>query len=214
VISMEYPGYSLYIGEPSADTILRDAEIVYDYLHLEAGVAQENILLFGRSIGSGPATYLAARRNPGALILMSAYTSIRAVVRDYFGKLAQYLVAERFNNLEEIQNVKCPVLLLHGAADKLITKEHAISLFRACKKTACKLKLSDTMTHNEYDIDEDVINPIKDFFKDYNIKVEGEDFFYEFPDEFYLTPECLKGKKNKRPLISKLFDKLIEMNDV
>jgi fermentation-respiration switch protein FrsA (DUF1100 family) len=210
---MEYPGYSIYVGEPNADQILRDAEIVYDFLYLEAGIPQENIMLFGRSIGSGPATHLAAKKDPSALILMSAYTSIRAVVRDYFGKIAQYLIAERFNNLEHIENVKCPVLLLHGASDKLITKEHAVSLFRACKKTSCKLKLSETMTHNEYDIDDDIIGPILDFFKDHNIKIE-EDIFYEFPEEFYDKPECLRGKKNTRPLISKLFDKLIEMNDV
>jgi hypothetical protein len=46
---------------------------------------ERDVLLFGRSMGSGPATYLASKYSPGALILMSPYTSIRNVVRSKVG---------------------------------------------------------------------------------------------------------------------------------
>ena len=45
----------------------------------------KDIFIFGRSMGSGPATELAALKDPGALLLMSAYTSIRNVVRHIAG---------------------------------------------------------------------------------------------------------------------------------
>jgi pimeloyl-ACP methyl ester carboxylesterase len=70
VLAVEYPGYGIYEGETSAETIIEDAEIVFDFLTQELGIKSENIFVFGRSIGSGPATHLAANRNPGMLILI------------------------------------------------------------------------------------------------------------------------------------------------
>ena len=78
---MEYPGYGPYKGSARADRIERDSQIVYDFL-MEKGVQQNNILVMGRSIGTGPATYLASRNKIGVLILMSAYTSIKRAAAD------------------------------------------------------------------------------------------------------------------------------------
>ena len=75
-------------------------------------------LVFGRSIGSGPATYLASAKPIGMLILMSAYTSIRNIVKDYVGFLG-LLVKERFPNIARIAYVKCPILFIHGMRDRL-----------------------------------------------------------------------------------------------
>lgn len=60
-----------------------------------------NIFLFGRSIGSGPSTHLAAVRKPGLLVLMSPFTSIRDAARSICGN-ACVLLAERFQNIEKI----------------------------------------------------------------------------------------------------------------
>lgn len=78
----------MYVGAPSDNQILADAEAVFDYLTLKLKHSPKNIIIFGRSIGSGPASWLASRKNIGALVLMSAFTSIRAVVRDLAGKWA------------------------------------------------------------------------------------------------------------------------------
>jgi abhydrolase domain-containing protein 17 len=86
---------------------------------------REDIIIIGRSIGSGPATKLAANNNPSALILISAYTSIHSLVEHLIGKWAQFLVADRFKNLEYIKKVNCKVLFLHGKKDKLIPYEHS-----------------------------------------------------------------------------------------
>ena len=65
-------------------------------------------------MGSGPATELAARKNPGALLLMSAYTSIRGVVESIAGQIGKFLIAERFRNLDHMSRVTCPTFLVHG----------------------------------------------------------------------------------------------------
>jgi len=82
VLAMEYPGYGIYNGKPSANKILRDANKVYKYLTKVQKIPESSIILFGRSIGSGPAAYLAAKFNPCALLLMSSFKSIKDIVRD------------------------------------------------------------------------------------------------------------------------------------
>jgi len=62
------------------ENVLDDAVYVYDYLNKVIGIDQKNLIIFGRSIGSGPATHLASVRNPACMLLMSAFKSIRAVV--------------------------------------------------------------------------------------------------------------------------------------
>jgi hypothetical protein len=87
---------------------------VYDYLVNNLKIKEKNILIFGRSIGSGPATHLAANRNPGILILMSPFTSLRNVVSNIAGKFLSYAIKERFKNIDLMEKVKCPTFIIHG----------------------------------------------------------------------------------------------------
>ena len=128
----------------------------------EVQIPSENIILFGRSIGSGPATYLAGNRNPGLLILMSPYTSIKDVVKHVAGKWATYLIAERFRNIDEITKAKCPCFFIHGDKDRLIPVSHSKDLYANCKSLAA-MNLSQEMTHNDYSLHNDVIKPLKKF---------------------------------------------------
>ena len=76
-------------------------------------------------MGSGPATLLAGMCNPYALILMSAYTTIKAVAQNMVGNVLGYLVANHFNNSEKITKVHCPTLFIHGKSDPLIPYTHS-----------------------------------------------------------------------------------------
>jgi hypothetical protein len=77
VLAVEYPGYGLYKNmEPDEEIMKEDSLIVYDYLITVVGVREEDIILLGRSMGSGPSTFISSVRNPYALVLMSGYTSI------------------------------------------------------------------------------------------------------------------------------------------
>ena len=77
VLAVEYPGYGLYKNvKPDEEKMKEDALIVYDYLTTVVGLSESNIIVFGRSMGSGPSSYVANVRKPFFLILMSAYTSI------------------------------------------------------------------------------------------------------------------------------------------
>ena len=62
IIAIEYPGYGIYRDESTSDNMIEeDAIRVYDYLTEDFGIQEKDILLFGRSLGSGPASFLAAK---------------------------------------------------------------------------------------------------------------------------------------------------------
>jgi len=93
---MEYPGYSVYYKEKSATTIEEDSVILFDYFVNIIGVNPKDIVICGRSIGSGPTCYLAANRKPGAVILIAPFTSMKETVKNLIG-MFNILVADRYN---------------------------------------------------------------------------------------------------------------------
>ena len=90
VLGVEYPAYGVYEDPEgtSEEKILSDAELVYNFVQDAAKVREKDILVMGRSLGSGPSTHLAAKYNPRALVLMSPYTSIKCVATDKVGFIA------------------------------------------------------------------------------------------------------------------------------
>jgi len=82
VLAMEYPGYGVYHGDPTPRQIALDAQNLYDYLTIVQGIPESSIILFGRSIGSGPASLVASQKNPASLLLMSPFKSIRDIVKE------------------------------------------------------------------------------------------------------------------------------------
>ena len=96
---MEYPGYGVYTEEGgcSDSKIKEDADYMYQYVKQETGLSDQDIMIFGRSIGTGPACHLAARHKVGLLALMSAYTSIRDIAK-FQARLVGWMVKKHFDN--------------------------------------------------------------------------------------------------------------------
>ena len=117
ILAVEYPGYGLYKScKKKKKKMKEDAEIIFDYLTKIIKINENDIILFGRSMGSGPATYLASVKHAYCLLLMSPYTSIKDVARSLLGWMSflSVIVYERFRNIDLIKNAKCPVFFLHG----------------------------------------------------------------------------------------------------
>jgi len=179
----------MYSSTASTDMrILEDSEAVYDFLVTKLRIDPSDLILFGRSIGSGPAAYLASRKPVGALVLMSAFTSIRAVVKDLAGKWATYLIKERFNNLEYISKVLCPTFLVHGVRDSLIPFKHSQDLHSLCK-APCELLLPKAMDHVEFDFFADFTTPLILFLQRCGISLNDERKGIQFPLNLFELPK-------------------------
>jgi hypothetical protein len=81
---------------------LIDGEAVVKYLMADMAIPAISLILFGRSLGSGPATELASIIKPAALLLMTAYTSIKGLIRSLAGRVAAFLIYDRFRNIDHI----------------------------------------------------------------------------------------------------------------
>lgn len=130
----EYPGYSLYSGkQDQIETdrrVCEDLNGIFDFLVNSRGFSENRIIVTGRSIGSGPSCFISKKRRPGALILISPFTSLQSAAKSMFGNFCGGFVRERFNNLECIQSVLCPVMIIHGKKDLIIPFSHAEQLYR------------------------------------------------------------------------------------
>jgi len=103
--------------------------VVDQFLVQTIGYDYRDIILVGRSMGTGPACAIASNINKiAALVLLSPYTSLKAATKTYLGGFASFLVRERFENLTAIKSVRCPTLIIHGKADDIIPESHAIEL--------------------------------------------------------------------------------------
>ena len=106
VLAVEYPGYGLYKGgKPDEAKMKEDADTIYDYLTTMCGIKESDVILWGRSMGSGPTSYLASRKQCHSLLLMSPYMSIKDATKSLFGwagSMLSMIVFERFKNKEYI----------------------------------------------------------------------------------------------------------------
>jgi fermentation-respiration switch protein FrsA (DUF1100 family) len=124
VLAFDYQGYGTSEGKPSEKGAYGDEAAAYDYLVQQLATPPERIIIYGRSVGSGPAVHLAARRPAAGLILQSPFlTAFRVLTQ------IPLLPFDRFPNARDIRNVHCPLLVIHGEADEVIPFRHGQKLF-------------------------------------------------------------------------------------
>lgn len=128
VLLVEYPGYGRSSGNPTESSISRTAVAAYDAALKRDEVDPERIIIFGRSLGGGAASALAARRPSRALILQSTFTSTRAFARSFL--VPGFLVRDLFDNAAVVAAYRQPILLFHGSRDTMVPPEHSRELQR------------------------------------------------------------------------------------
>ena len=154
------------------------------------GVNPKDIVICGRSIGSGPAVFLSANRKPSSLILISPFKSIQETAASIVG-VFKFLIADRFKNYELISKVTCPTLFIHGQNDNLISFSHSVDLSQKCGGPY-ELILPEEMDHNEFNIYDDFLEPIMSFLKRQNLNLSSCKIMITIPSELYSIPHYLQ----------------------
>lgn len=119
VIMIDYRGFGKSTGKMSQESMKHDALLVYD--KLKEVVKEENIIVYGRSLGTGLATKVASMNNPKMLVLACPYFSMKKNVKRYLPFVPLGLVMRySMPTFKWIKYVKCPIKIIHGTNDKVI----------------------------------------------------------------------------------------------
>ena len=121
VLLVNYRGYGASEGSPRESLLHADAVAIYDYAATHAGIDPARIAVHGRSLGTGVAVALAAARPARCVMLTSPFTSARDVARALYPWLpVALLMRHPFDSASHAPNVKAPLLVLAGDADRLV----------------------------------------------------------------------------------------------
>ncbi|CAM8878364.1 unnamed protein product [Rhodiola kirilowii] len=130
IFGYDYSGYGQSTGKPSENSTYADIEAAYRCLEETYGAKQEDVILYGQSVGSGPSVDLAARLpRLKAIVLHSPILSglrvMYPIKRTYWFDI--------YKNIDKIPHVKCPVLVIHGTADEVVDWSHGKKLWELCQ---------------------------------------------------------------------------------
>jgi uncharacterized protein len=131
VLAFDYRGYGRSTGRPSEDGTHRDARAARDALLRQDGVDAARVLYLGESLGGAVALALAVELPPAGLILQSTFTSVRDMARLHYPFIPRALVPDAYPSLRLIRRLRAPLLVLHGARDRIVPLMHGEALFEA-----------------------------------------------------------------------------------
>ena len=143
VLSIDYRGYGSSDGSPRIDSVLKDAVRVYDAVQ-NLGDADQNIIVFGRSIGTAPAIYLASQRAVQALILEAPFTTISDVIAAWNTQLSgpvswvvrlkpeKKLATMQPQPVDLMAKIDVPLLVIHGTTDSIIPMTLGKAIYTIC----------------------------------------------------------------------------------
>lgn len=115
---IDYRGYGKSTGEMNKAGTVHDIQYIYD--QFKDDYKENKITLFGRSLGSGMAAYLAAHNQPQRLIMESPYYSLRDIASHVMPIVPSFLLRFNFNTYQYLPEITCPVYIFHGTEDEVI----------------------------------------------------------------------------------------------
>lgn len=119
VFLLDYRGYGKSGGTISSQAqLLADVDTVYRLLLPE--YPENRTVILGYSLGTGPATWLAARHHPKLLILQAPYFSMRDMATRLYPFVPGFVLRYPMPTNELIGQVRAPIVLFHGDRDEVI----------------------------------------------------------------------------------------------
>lgn len=144
VVAFEYPGYGRSTGRPSEQAIYGAARAVRDHLRQELRVPAAQTIIYGNSLGGGPAVQAATEEKIAGLVLQGTFMSAYRV-KTYW----PLVPFDQFKNLAKIPRLECPVLVMHGRNDDVIPFSHGMALYEAVRGPRRHLWV-DGARHNNF----------------------------------------------------------------
>ena len=135
VLVIDYRGYGKSVGKRTEEILHQDVLDVFD--QIKAKNKYKKHIVYGRSLGTGFAIRLAAKREVDLVILEAPYYSMLDVAYTNFPFLPMRLLLKyKINSYKYIDKIKCPVIIFHGTKDKIVRYKSGIKLYEAGRQKA------------------------------------------------------------------------------
>ncbi len=147
VFVYDYRGYGKSTGHRSESLLLEDAQLLYD--HVKQDWEESQIIVYGRSLGSGPASYVAGKNNPQKLILETPFYSLRDVAGRYFPFFPfVHLIRYPFRNAHHLTHATTDIHIFHGTSDMVVPIASGKRLHRALNPEKAHFHVVHGATHH------------------------------------------------------------------
>ena len=153
-------------GKPSENGLYEDGKSALNWL-FKKGVKEENIVIYGESLGTGVATHLSQKKNFAGIILETPFTSMTNAAKAFYPYIpVGLLLKDKFNNEEKIRNINAPVLIMHGEADQIVP----FNMGKKMYEIANEPKYSYFTKHDNHmmEYDENLVKALNSFLKSLN----------------------------------------------
>lgn len=126
---MNYRGYGGSGGRPSERALLDDALFIFDHVLAAQGIDPAHVVLMGRSLGSGVAVHVAAKRRVGGVLLVTPFDSLVNVARAHYPIFPVGLMLKhRFDSAALAPGIATPALFLTASNDQVVPVRFAKNL--------------------------------------------------------------------------------------
>jgi pimeloyl-ACP methyl ester carboxylesterase len=142
---LHYRGYGGSTGKPSEPALFADALRLFDKVHAE----HAEVTVVGRSLGSGVAVHVAARRPVARLVLVTPYDSVETIAAGQFPIFpVRWLLRDRFESWRDAPQIGAPTLLIAAERDEVIPRASTEALLRHFRAGVATLRVIAGTSHN------------------------------------------------------------------
>ena len=165
ILLISWRGFSGNKGSPTENNLYKDAKAAIKWLN-EEGVSNNQIILYGESLGSGVAVELGKENNFNSIILESPFTSIENSAKIYYPYLpVRLILKDRYDSISKIKMINIPILIMHGEKDDVVPFSMGKELFE--KANSPKQSYFTPEDDHMMEFNSSLLKNIKDFIEKY-----------------------------------------------
>lgn len=155
VFIFDYRGYGKSEGRITESGSYDDIRGALNWLK-QKGWRPQRMIYFGRSLGAAVALQLALEEPPAGLVLESAFTSVARMGWHHqpvaYALFGWWALSSRYDNLEKIDRLQCPLLMFHGSRDRIVPPDMARQLFASAPEPKTLYLIPDAGHNDTYHV--------------------------------------------------------------
>ena len=163
---LAWRGFNGNAGKPTEQGLYQDAKSAVRWL-MNQGISEENIIIYGESLGTGVATEIAQKKNFAGVILESPFTSMVAAGKSKYPIFPiKLLLKDKYESDKKIKNIISPILVMHGEVDKIVPFWMGEKIFQMANEP--KYSYFSKYDDHMMEFNDELINSIKSFLESLN----------------------------------------------